>query len=146
MTSNAAIVIQRQPDFVSPFGTTEPESLLSRRTDLKRLKHHTDSSGAREAGTAVVAPERHAWLPWILMAMLVAGSLAWIVASRSRPTFQNPLSNAQFTQLTNFGGAKTNPAMSPDGKFVAFISGRSGKFDIWLIQANGSGLVNLTPG
>src|SRR5215467_610601 len=146
MTSNAAIVIQRQPDFVSPFGTTEPESLLSRRTDLKRLKHHTDSSGAREAGTAVVAPKRHAWLPWILMAMLVAGSLAWIVASRSRPTFQNPLSNAQFTQLTNFGGAKTNPAISPDGKFVAFISGRSGMFDIWLIQANGNGLVNLTPG
>jgi Tol biopolymer transport system component len=116
------------------------------RTDLKRLKHHTDSSGARGASTAVAAPERHKWLPPTLMAILVAGFLAWLVASRSQPTFQNPLSNARFTQLTNLGGAKTNPAVSPDGKFVAFISGRSGAFDIWLIQANGNGLVNLTQG
>jgi serine/threonine protein kinase/Tol biopolymer transport system component len=116
------------------------------RTDLKRLKHHTDSSGARGASTAVAAPERHKWLPPTLVAILVAGFLAWLVASRSQPTFQNPLSNARFTQLTNLGGAKTNPAVSPDGKFVAFISGRSGAFDIWLIQANGNGLVNLTQG
>jgi serine/threonine protein kinase/Tol biopolymer transport system component len=116
------------------------------RTDLKRLKHQTDSGGVREAGTAVVAPRPHPWLPWALMAMLVAGLLAWIIASRSRSTSQNPLFNAQFTQLTNFGVAKTNPAVSPDGKFVAFISGRTGTFDIWLIQANGNGLVNLTQG
>ena len=116
------------------------------RTDLKRLKHYTDSSGAREAGSAVVAPARYSWLPWTLVALLVAGLLAWIVASRLRPTVYNPLSNAQFTRLTNFGGAKGNPAISPDGKFAAFISNRSGTFDIWLIQTNGNSLANLTQG
>ena len=115
------------------------------RTDLKRLKYHIDSS-AGEAGHAVAARARHAWLPWTLVALLVAALLAWIVAGPSRSAASNPLSRAKFTRLTNFGGAKTNPAVSPDGKFVAFISERSGTFDIWLIQANGIGLVNLTQG
>ena len=116
------------------------------RTDLKRLKHYTDSSGAKETGSALVAPARYSWLPWTLAALLGAGLLAWIVAGRPRPTLSNPLSNAQFTRLTNFGGAKSSPAISPDGKFAAFISNRSGRFDIWLIQTNGNSLANLTQG
>jgi hypothetical protein len=49
------------------------------------------------------------------MAMLVAGFIAWTIVNRSRPAFQNPLSTAQFTRLTNFEGAETNPAISPMG-------------------------------
>ena len=116
------------------------------RADLKRLKRDTDSSGARAITSAMVAPVRYAWLPWTLVALLAAGLFTWIVANRPRPTAQNPLSNAQFTRLTNFEGAKSNPAISPDGKFAAFISNRSGTFDIWLIQANGNSLANLTQG
>jgi serine/threonine protein kinase len=115
-------------------------------TDLKRLKRDIDSSGTRATTPAVVVPERHAWLPWTLVALLVAGFGAWIVANRPRPSVQNPLSNAQFKRLTDFEGAETNPAISPDGKFVAFISKRRGTFDIWLIQSNGSSLANLTQG
>ena len=59
---------------------------------------------------------------------------------------ENPLADAHFARLTDFEGAETNPAISPDGKFVAFISNRSGAFDIWLIQASGGGLANLTRG
>ena len=80
------------------------------------------------------------------MALLVAGLFAWVVANRPRVTDRNPLSGAQFTRLTNFEGAKSNPAISPDGKFAAFLSDRSGAFDIWLIQANGNSLANLTQG
>ena len=116
------------------------------RTDLKRLKRETDSSGATATTSAVAATGRHAWLPWSLAALLVAGLVAWIVANRSGLTVRNPLSNAQFTRLTNFEGVKSNPAISPDGKFAAFISNRSGTFDIWLIQSNGNGLANLTQG
>lgn len=95
---------------------------------------------------AVVVPKRYTWLPWTLVAMLVAGLGAWILAHRPLRTVQSPLSNAQFARLTDFEGAETNPAISPDGKFVAFISDRSGAFDIWLVQANGGGLANLTQG
>jgi serine/threonine protein kinase/Tol biopolymer transport system component len=116
------------------------------RADVKRLKQYADSGIAIETRSPAVRPKRHSWLPWSLLALLMAVLLAWIFPNHSRPNIQNALANAQFTPLTNFGGAKTNPAVSPDGKFVAFISGRGGTSDIWLIQANGNGLVNLTQG
>jgi serine/threonine protein kinase len=111
--------------------------------DLRRM---TRQKTGEHLPPAVVVPKRHAWLPWALVAILVAGLGVWILARRPPPTVQNPLSNAQFARLTDFEGAETNPAISPDGKFVAFISNRSGTFDVWLIQASGSSLANLTQG
>jgi serine/threonine protein kinase len=55
------------------------------RTDLKRLKRDTDSSGARATTSAMVTHKRHAWLPWTLVALLAAGLFAWIVASPIAP-------------------------------------------------------------
>jgi serine/threonine protein kinase/Tol biopolymer transport system component len=95
---------------------------------------------------AAVAPNRYGWLPWALAAMLAAALGVWILANRFRPIVQNPLSNAHFARLTDFEEGATNPAISPDGKFVAFISDRSRTFDIWLIQASGGSLANLTQG
>lgn len=116
------------------------------RTDLKRLKRETDSSGVAARPSAAAATKRRAWLPWSLAALLVAGIIAWIVVNRTGSVVGSPLASAQFTRLTNFEGVKSDPAISPDGKFVAFISNRSGPFDIWVIQSNGNGLVNLTQG
>ena len=82
----------------------------------------------------------------MLAAVLIAGFLARILTQRPGPAVQNPLPNAQFARLTDFEGAETNPAISPDGKFVAFISDRNGTFEVWLIQANGGSLANLTQG
>jgi len=95
---------------------------------------------------AAVVSKRYGWLPWALAAMLVVGLGVWMLARRTPRVVESPLSNAQFARLTDFEGAETNPAISPDGKFVAFISDRSGTFDVWLIQANGSSLANLTQG
>jgi serine/threonine protein kinase len=116
------------------------------RADLERLKRDADPSSTRVITSTTLAPGRYTWMLWTLVALLVAGMLAWIVANRHPPTAQNPLTNAHFTRLTNFGGAKSDPALSPDGKFAAFISNRSGVFDIWLIGTNGSSLVNLSQG
>ena len=123
------------------------QSMRELAVDLRRMVRQKE---ADHPAPAVVAPKGYAWLPWALIAalvaMLVAGLGVWILSHRRPPTVQNPLSNAQFTRLTDFEGAETNPAISPDGKFVAFISDRSGTFDIWLIQANGGSLANLTQG
>ncbi len=117
------------------------------RTDLQRLKRDSDSSGARATPSMVSAPKRYTWLLWSLVALLVVAGLgAWFVANRARAAVQNPLSSAQFTRLANVNGAKSNPAISPDGNFAAFISNRSGSFDVWLIQTNGNSLTNLTQG
>jgi len=117
------------------------------RTDLQRLKRDSDSSGARATPSMVSSPKRYTWLLWSLVALLVVAGLgAWFVANRARAAVQNPLSSAQFTRLANVNGAKSDPAISPDGNFAAFISNRSGSFDVWLIQTNGNSLTNLTQG
>ena len=36
------------------------------------------------------------------------------------------------------------PAWRPGGKQIAFVSNRSGNYDVWLMNADGSNLVNLT--
>ncbi len=121
------------------------QSMRELAVDLRRMVRQ---KVADSASVAVVVPKRHAWLPWVLTAtaILAAGLGAWILTHQRPVVVQNPLANAQFARLTDFEGAETNPAISPDGKFVAFISDRSGTFDIWLIQANGGSLANLTQG
>jgi serine/threonine protein kinase/Tol biopolymer transport system component len=120
------------------------QSMQELAVDLRRMVRQKLADNPPPA--TVVASKRYAWLPWALVALLVAGSGAWILAHRPLRTIQNPLANAQFARLTDFEGAETNPAISPDGKFVAFICDRSGPFDIWLIQANGGSLANLSQG
>jgi serine/threonine protein kinase/Tol biopolymer transport system component len=115
------------------------------RTDLQRLKRDRDSSGAQTIPSTLFAANRYTWLLWTLAGLLVAGLVAWFVANRPQGV-QDPLSGAQFTKLTNFGGTEINPAISPDGKFAGFISDRSGTFDIWLMQTNGNSPANLTQG
>ena len=98
------------------------------------------------ASSSATVSKRYGLLLWALAVMMIAGVGVWTLANRFRPAVQNPLANAHFERLTDFEGAETNPAISPDGKFVAFISDRSGSFDIWLIQSGGGSLANLTQG
>ena len=116
------------------------------RTDLQRLKRDTDSGSSRATPSPVSAAKRYTWVPWTFVALLLAGLGGWFAANGPRPAVRNPLSSAQFTRLANFNGAKSDPAVSPDGNFAAFISNRSGRFDVWLIQTNGNNLTNLTQG
>ena len=43
-----------------------------------------------------------------------------------------------------FSDIDGQPSFSADGKKVAFLSGRSGNFDIHFMDLDGNGLVNLT--
>ncbi|MBE7468315.1 MAG: hypothetical protein DPW09_20540 [Anaerolineae bacterium] len=46
--------------------------------------------------------------------------------------------------LTQSAGDDLQPAVSPDGRRIAFSSGRSGNLDIYVMDANGSNLTQLT--
>ncbi len=48
------------------------------------------------------------------------------------------------TRLTNTQANDTMPVWSPDGQRIAFQSDRAGKWDIWVMAADGSGKTNLT--
>lgn len=67
-------------------------------------------------------------------------------AGDTSASIENPLANAQFTRFTDFEGAEHDAAISPDGRFVAFLSDRDGPFDIWLSQVGTGRFVNLTQG
>jgi len=54
------------------------------------------------------------------------------------------LATKALTQLTSGSSTNNQPAWSPDGKRIVFISNRTGNNDIFVIKADGSGLKQLT--
>jgi Tol biopolymer transport system component len=107
--------------------------------DLKRLKRDSDASKpAIYLEPESRAPRSRKTVRWLTAAalMLVAVSLGttwWITRSR---TATNP---PQFRRLTWDTGLTTDPTLSPDGRWLAYASDRSGEgnLDIWLQQLAG---------
>jgi Tol biopolymer transport system component/DNA-binding winged helix-turn-helix (wHTH) protein len=68
---------------------------------------------------------------------------AWWASQVARPRSQTPAESADrvnypYTKLTFGPGLQTDPAFSPDGKFIAFASDRAGNFDIWVQALSGA--------
>ena len=77
--------------------------------------------------------------------MVIAGAvLGWWLWPDPSP--RDPLAGATFTRLTDWDGAEQQVAISRDGKFVAFISNRSGTWDAWVGQIGADSFSNLTNG
>ena len=103
-----------------------------------------ESLSATSTAKSVPQPKsRRAWLPWVMAAALLLGS---VVREMVRPAAApvNPLEKAHFTRVTDFESVEA--AISPDGRFVAFISDHDGPFDVWLSQVGTGRLINLTQG
>jgi serine/threonine protein kinase/Tol biopolymer transport system component len=93
------------------------------RIDLKRLRRDTESglSGAAFPACAPEAPPAprrtsYAGLIWALVPVLVG--LGYFAFTRLRPP---PKISTEYVQLTNFSDSATYPALSPDGRMLAFI-------------------------
>jgi Tol biopolymer transport system component len=104
------------------------------------------TSAATAIGKSVPQPKssaKRAWLPWVVAAALLMGTAVW---EMFRPVAApaNPLEKAHFTRVTDFESVEA--AISPDGRFVAFISDHDGPFDVWLTQVGSGHLMNLTQG
>jgi len=98
---------------------------------------------ARENGQ----PRKPTWnwafvLRWLVPA--VALVLAIVLLS---PFLKKPSEEFQLTRLTNDSGFSTDPAISPDGKLVAYASDRSGEgnLDIWVQNISTGDRVRLAP-
>jgi Tol biopolymer transport system component len=93
-------------------------------------------------------PTRRAdWRIWtaavaVLVLVIVAG---WWV-SKIGPGAPNPLAEARITPLTDFEGLELDAAVSPDGRFAAFLSDRDGAMDVWVTQIGTGEFRNLTRG
>ena len=94
------------------------------------------------------AKTRH-WTLAIAAAMVVTSLAAlaiWLIRAGTPPSIDRRLANATFTPFTNFEGSELDAAISPDGRFVAFLSDREGTLHIWLKQVGTGPFLNLTPG
>jgi hypothetical protein len=77
---------------------------------------------------------------------MMVSAFGWRTRGGMPPALETPLANARFTRLTDFEGVDRDAAISPDGKFVAFLSNRDGPFDILLTQVGSGRFNNLTQG
>ena len=99
--------------------------------------------GTSTAKNVPLPNARRAWFPWAIAAALLIATAVWEVF-RPAAAPANPLEKAHFTRITDFESVEA--AISPDGRFVAFISDHDGPFDVWLTQVGTGRLINLTQG
>ncbi len=107
------------------------------RTDLERLRRDSssgrfiapslpESSASGQPPSSVVAaqPQKSRWPTYAGLAalLLIAASLGAYFASR-RPQPKPPVASKQWEQLTYFTDSVVYPALSPDGRMLAFIRG-----------------------
>ncbi|MGA3225024.1 MAG: protein kinase [Acidobacteriaceae bacterium] len=111
------------------------------REDLERLKTHSAvlTSGAlnpvRSRQSHPVTKPRLRVPPWaviigLMVCLLSAGLLLWV--RNRRPT---SATHSEYTQLTYLSDSATSPALSPDGRMLAFIRGNNpfvGAGDVYL--------------
>jgi Tol biopolymer transport system component len=100
-------------------------------------------SGTSTSKSAPQPKSRRAWLPWVMAAALLVGTAVWEMV-RPAATPANPLEKAHFARVTDFESVEA--AISPDGRFVAFVSDHDGPFDVWLTQVGTGRPTNLTQG
>ncbi len=162
--STLAAILNREPESLSEIRATVPrevERIVARclrkdpsrriqtmqdlKVALEDLKEESDSgklvSGIQQA--AVARPRRI--IPVIAGAMILIGVLAgaaWWWRSRST----SPPAGLVLTRLTADTGLTLDPALSPDGKLLAFASDRGGEgnLDIWVQQVPYGKPVRLT--
>jgi len=81
----------------------------------------------------------------LLGAVLLVALGIWFVRGHAR-AHEAFLVGARFQQLTDFEGVQQAAALSRDGRFVAFLSDREGRMDVWLTQVGTGQFANLTRG
>jgi Tol biopolymer transport system component len=111
--------------------------------DLRRFLAKPVSTASAPSGARQVRV-----LPWVVAAMLALAMPAvwWLGHRQASAAIENPIANARFTRLTDFAGDKLDAAISPDGRFVAFLADRDGPFDVFLTQVGSGRFINLTQG
>ncbi|AXC13522.1 tolB protein [Acidisarcina polymorpha] len=97
---------------------------------------------------AAVSNSRSKWKLLVSFAATVATlaiAAGWWL-QRTEHFWRDPLANARFQTVTDFGGLEQAAAVSRDGHLVAFLSDRDGPMDVWVTQVGSGEFHNLTHG
>jgi serine/threonine protein kinase/Tol biopolymer transport system component len=116
--------------------------------DLATIREHlSEATSAVDLPPQLRTPVRHRrwWIPAAIAAgiLLALGVTAWRLR-QSDYFWKNPLAGARYTRFTDWEGSEVDAAISPDGKFVTFLSDRDGIYDAWMGQVGGGEFLNLS--
>jgi Tol biopolymer transport system component len=84
------------------------------------------------------------WWTLSIAAVVLTVGVGWWLLDRSDYFWRNPLTGARFQTVTDFAGTEQAAAISRDGRFVAFVSNRDGRTDVWVTQIGVGLFYNLT--
>ena len=165
ITDTLASILEREPAWSELPQATPPgvvrllercltKEISDRMRDIGDVRPELDE--ARAGGIAAVRRSRPTsrvpgargrrvgWWVAAAAALMAAAVLGWRLGPDA--TVLDPLQGATFTRLTDWEGGEQQAAISPDGRFVAFISDRDGAWDAWVGQIGTDRFNNLTSG
>ena len=125
----------------------KPERRIQRMQEVKEALENvrqTDSL-SRLLAAQPPPPFWKTWKAWaaaaLLATIITGGSVFWW----GRARYRGSGSASVMTRITSDEGLTTDPAVSPDGKFLAYASDRGGEsLDIWIQPLSGGEAVKLT--
>jgi serine/threonine protein kinase/Tol biopolymer transport system component len=106
----------------------------------------TEINEARTGATTITTAPKTSRVPWLIASVaaviaIAAVGMAWLY----HPKSDNVASRfSRIIPLTSGPARELGPAISPDGKWVAYISNVGGQPDIWVKFVAGGEAVNLT--
>jgi eukaryotic-like serine/threonine-protein kinase len=111
---------------------------------LRDIADGTADLDAPDSAATVMSRGGFAPLPWALLAIAL-GAAAWLWL-RQEPAAEDPILGSLLTPLTRDAGLSTSPALSKDGRLLAYASDRAGggTLDIWVQQIDGGTPIRLT--
>ena len=119
----------------------------------RNLRVDQNVGASESANIALPAPvetsvRARRWVAAGLMVLavgaVVAGARSWL--ARTDTLWRNPVADARVESVTDFDGHEQAAAISPDGRFAAFLSDRDGRMDVWITRIGSGQFHNLTTG
>jgi serine/threonine protein kinase len=110
--------------------------------DLQSIRDHLSDTSISTQMQVAPAPSRSKWRAPLLFAM--AGAL--VGAALTALLMPHPTAELVRLHQLTFSGRDGEPSVASDGRTVAFVSFRDGKFRIWLKQLQSGTETALSPG
>ena len=127
--------------------TTNGSDYARASSGREKIDHTNEVKAAR---TTIHTPDDRRSRTWMAVAVFAAIALATVgfafykLRTQPAPKTRLPFANVEVTKLTTNGNALF-AAMSPDGKYVAYVTSESGKESLWLRQVAINSNAQLVP-
>ncbi|HJQ26195.1 MAG TPA: winged helix-turn-helix domain-containing protein [Blastocatellia bacterium] len=125
----------------APLVQSETTSLIANASLATAVDH--DESGYTPARSSGRFHKRALILALAVLAMAMAVMVYVFLVMPARRRF-DPAPPRELLRFTFDAGLQSSPTWSPDGRFIAYSSDRSGNFDIWVQQVGGGNPIQIT--